>query len=601
MPVHLVHVTAHPTTYSSQDPRFRQLASTMNPNPTPTSPPSTSISECARADDDEDGSEGAGAASSSPFFCCIFPTWRRRRRGRGNVEWESDADESEARRWNETAKLPPPAKRGVDSCGRPLREDGGEGRRSYLTVREVEARMMRDGFCWYIIRRSPDCEEKRILYYLYGREFGGTLPRGERRLRIRQFIANAGAIDRMNRVLACVVGEADSTQNPTSANRYLWRKMQDKILCYGEFYEGAGVHTIFGENNLFPFIMVLQKSKNCFINAPITQVNYMVTLNSIHETGKPAVADFSESEAKGIATVEPVDASRYIRHRFSNDDLEGRVVGNEGGSSKSVLQDLLGDGDNRDFEEYKIPAKDRGRREAVSRIVVEALKKYGPALLPCFNMTSILALRRRHPEPSGSTLVYMPSFDVVQDEADALTYNAVGACEGDDAATRATKIAFFEEVNGTSEASTLLSPASSGNTEHDEPRPPAIASPSSSNSQVQSEGDDAEEAAVVPAAYHAMVVIGSRFDGIKHWFLIQNSWRTMPLLEMSDEFLAKYQGEPLVFVTRNVSAVSLRTVLSSRSCVFYECSLGDDGGDKKLEAYEEGDGANLSVKRACCN
>jgi hypothetical protein len=59
---------------------------------------------------------------------------------------------------------------------------------------------------------------------------------------------------------------------------------------------------------------------------------------------------------------------------------------------------------------------------------------------------------------------------------------------------------------------------------------------------------------------------------------------------MSDEFLAKYQGDMMVFVTRHVSAASLKAVLCSRSCVFYKCELGDDGGDKAPVACEEGAG-----------
>lgn len=546
--------------------------------------------------------EGEGL-DAAPHCCFLLPgMWLRQLLQRGaSAAAPVEDPESEPRLWREKTKLASPAKR-VDSYGRPLLEEGeedGASGRCYLTVREVEARMIRDGFCWYIAR-SPDCEEKRILYYLYGREFGWKLPRGERRVRIRRFVANAGTVARMNRVLACVVGGSvsaaeDSASDPTRANRCLWRKMQETIMCYREFYETCmyPVSTIFcqnSKNNIFPYIMILQESKACYITASATLVNYKVAMSKIPETGKTAATEeFSEAEAKEIATVEPVDTSRYIRHRFSNDDLERRVVGNEGGSSRLVLQDLLGYGDNKGFIEYKIPDCDTAEHEAVSRQVVEALNKYGPALLPCFDMTSILSLRGSNQDRVHKTVVYMPTFDVKKgvdgNEVDALEYKRIGFYEDEGAEARATKIDFFEDVNATRGTNKENSLASSGSNELDDSQPQAIASSSSSNSLVQSEN---EEAAEIPAAHHAMVVIGSRFDGMKNWFLVQNSWRTMPLLEMSDAFLAKYQGDNLVFVTRRVSAAALKGVLSSRSCVFYECAIGDDGGDKKVEALEDG-------------
>lgn len=69
----------------------------------------------------------------------------------------------------------------------------------------------------------------------------------------------------------------------------------------------------------------------------------------------------------------------------------------------------------------------------------------------------------------------------------------------------------------------------------------------------------------------------------KYWFLLQNTWKTMPLLEVSAEYLlhhlARIDGQ-LVFVVGELEAIP--TALGISHSLYVEDSF-DDGGEEEEE------------------
>jgi hypothetical protein len=507
---------------------------------------------------------------------------------------------------------------------------GGERR---LPVSDVERRMRSDGYGKHVDDEEGsacDPDKRRIVCFLYGRELGKDLPREQRHEKIQRFIATADTIAQMNANLP-FVGSASGLLRlrnndggvQEENNCRLWRTMHELALRYEAYYNssppcccgtiferlcccivavrahknGSRCTTIF-RGGIIPYIQCLQASDQpCYIAAPITLMNYLLM-------------DATASAPTGHVVGPVVDVRRYIRHRYSNEGLlEGRVVANAGGSSISVLHDLVGSSSDEDFEFVGFVRacrsdddddEDRARvvRE-VSWYVVRLLTRYGAALVSRFDMTAIRQLRRDNPDPAdASSVVYMPSFDVVGGE-DAIRYTQLGMYN-DDPNIRAVVDGFersaneedpgANDVDGDESNNVAGASASSASTLPSQPVVVVVPA-------VVHEG-----ATTQPPAYHAMVLIGSRFDKKKakkkHWFLLQNSWRSLPLLEVSDAFLARHLEGRLVFVRRTIAAADLGPgLLSPHGRLYQECGF-DDGGDTRTGPLEDDDN---SGNRRCAS
>jgi hypothetical protein len=104
-----------------------------------------------------------------------------------------------------------------------------------------------------------------------------------------------------------------------------------------------------------------------------------------------------------------------------------------------------------------------------------------------------------------------------------------------------------------------------------------------------------------------VVLVGFRHDPTvddEHWFLLQNSWKGLPLLEVSSAFLAKHLKGSLIFVMGNVDVPASASMFARRDgdegdgcCLLHgECSYNDDGGDGFVieEEEDEDEGAAFS-------
>jgi hypothetical protein len=75
--------------------------------------------------------------------------------------------------------------------------------------------------------------------------------------------------------------------------------------------------------------------------------------------------------------------------------------------------------------------------------------------------------------------------------------------------------------------------------------------------------------------------------------VLQNSWRSLPLLEVSDAFLARHLEGQLVFVRRAITAADLGAGLLSThgGRLHQECGF-DDGGDTRTGPLEDDNSSN---------
>jgi hypothetical protein len=507
---------------------------------------------------------GAGACSGTMISCC-------RKKARRHGPKADDDIEPRTTLPNEPVSISNPP-------------SNSNSNRSSLPVAEVEKRMKKDGFAKYVTETSNEIDKRRIVSYLYGREMHWTLPRRQRVERIQAFLADGAIRERMNMVLAFFeLGSSSTPRRDGDPNRSrrqhrVWQRTQEKILRFeaGKGGVDAGF-TIFLKNGI-PYIQFLQeRSTSCYIAAPAALVSYL-----------RAIAELGNTNSTG--RVEPIDTHRYIRHRFTNDELERRVVGNHGGSSQDVLRDMVG---SSDFVMYGLPRWesineiDLHSRVAVSRKVVSFMTSHGPALVSSFDVKSVKILRASKDYPKDDNeIVYMPSFDVDSTGEDVLTYRNLGAY-GDDPSIK-KKIDAFESANEDSEKTHSAGGKSDGADVDrvDESKSKDTPSPSSLGG---------EGAADRP---HAMILIGSRSDDAdgqsKHWFLLQNSWESMPVLEVSYSFMARHlnKGDP-VFVRRDVTAKTAAGIasgaVSTVAGLHHECNL-DDGGEEAEDLIEEGPG-----------
>jgi hypothetical protein len=475
---------------------------------------------------------GTGSASSSRWR----PPWRRR------PEAADDDDVRLKREWAKIDGMSPPKKPGGVS----------------LPVAVVERRMRSDGYRRYVAApgagRTCDQEERRIAYYyLYGRGVGWEVPRRQRKELIESFVGNPKAAARMKRYLAYDThGSAYSMHSGglwrSRAQHALWRKGQEVVLWYESPADpraaGGGGSTILHRGSRrMPYLQLHQGSHTCYLASAFLLVKYNVNLSKLPSQGDDATADESAKSFKA----EHLDTNRYIRHRFDNDMLKRRVVDDVGGSSKTVLKELVGSG--HELESVQFP---KTRRPAIlaatSQIVAELLPLHGPALVPCFSMTKVRQLLDESLEEEGDEgVIRLPAFDFHRGVG-TLAYRELG--KYGESQEFETILNGFESANGGSAHSEDGSVVR--NLNHNR----------RSQSPVPPRGGDSEavpppsERAGGPSS-HAMVLIGCRRDPAvkgKSWFLLQNPWKGLPLLEVSQAFMAQEMTGKLEFVMGDVSA-----------------------------------------------
>lgn len=221
-----------------------------------------------------------------------------------------------------------------------------------LTIEQVKEKLKEDNLEKYI-KEDNQSDNKKIVYYLYGREFLFDKNKKERTETIGKFLLG----EPKKRMLLIVHSDHDST--PLN-DRYkvLYQKA---VLRYSDQTRAI---TIFEKR--IPFVGRIQASCNCYLNAVSTFMGYKVAFSN------------KETDTNLIAC--SVDISKLVRYNFNDEELVARVVDNKGGSSICWLNFLChGNKKNRNFS---LPADSI---QTFPEHVGKYLGKFGPAPVTKFS------------------------------------------------------------------------------------------------------------------------------------------------------------------------------------------------------------------------
>lgn len=376
-------------------------------------------------------------------------------------------------------------------------------------------------------------------------------PLQERVDAILEFLTGAAK----NRMLDVIRNHHDE-HTGNRALRALWLENQLSVLRYEQQENAKSIMS----GKRFPYVSHFQSSKNCYVHAASATVGYKVAFGQ------------KESNLK----VASVDVPRLIRHSYHDAKLKGRVIDDKGGSSASLLRDLIHESGCR-LGQLTVPAF--GKR--VERVACD-IDEYGPALVRRFTVDAFFRSKRN--ETAGnedSDEIFIHQFDRVHGK-DAHKFLSLGKSTEEELQT----VKQIEEAN--------LLPAEAGCTDTGN-IPSIVALASTETTESSSQGfldqveDDEEE---TKDGLHAMVVIGYRFEmgdsgQKKYWFLLQNTWKKMPLLEVSAEYLSHHLSSvdgQLVFVEGELKAIP--TTLGISRSLYVETSF-DDGGEEEEEEVDD--------------
>jgi hypothetical protein len=449
-----------------------------------------------------------------------------------------------------------------------------------LSVPEVEERLKRDGMGAFLLHDGSatadascgdvehDVDDKRIVYYLYGREFlwDEEVSIADRVARIKSFL-EAGAKQRLLHVLT---RQPDQAKNPDRS----WKSAQAKALRYGALENSF---TIFMDRTI-PLVLKLQASTTCFLAATTTALGY--------RAGPHHGARAGNAGGGGAAIGTSLDAAQYVRHRMSNDMLEQLVVKNEGGSSLGVLTDVVGDANIVCVAFNKASRPGRPPLERSSQDLITNLGDYGAGLVSNFDVSSLVSLWTDYQQSWGvdrdEEATHLVTLDRVVEAGESLnilTTRDLGEITQDE----------LKYINSVAQANQGLEDSGTYGDEDAKRKPkrPKTAQVSRAGEVAHRTIQNVEDESTDSPMYHAMVLVGYRCetvtsddgsDATTFWFLLQNSWESLPLLEVSASFFARFHAPKAQGMTHFVVHFREPDDRNLLHGVKFECNI-DDGGD----------------------
>ena len=425
-----------------------------------------------------------------------------------------------------------------------------------VALADVEQQMMMDGMQRFIYDGNntgePCSTEQAIVYFLYVTQFAFKVEKDKRVARVMRFLGTAGAEERMKYMITPEDMDHHAVTNPEELRRQ-WAYGQKAVLRY-ENQDNA--RTIFMEKDI-PYTEIHQKSKSCYLHAVVAFLTNKVAFDS------PTSNDF---KARALG------ASTFIRRNLRGKRLELRMVENKGGSSRNMLEEII----CQTLSSLK-------PREEDEDISARFLNRFGPALVSRFRVDSHFRSKKNEaPQNAGEN--YIHQFDIVDGdskhklfwlgestEAERLVFRQIEDANGFSPTSdqnKDQKLASSASVPGLSTASELSDDGESG--------------------ESMDEADDMEE---TYGGLHAMIAIGHRFETDvsgkkKYWFLLQNTWKKMPLIEMSAKYLVDHLDRcgALYFFTHKLRPMP--TSFNFCGGLIQEGSF-DDGGEEDEEVEDE--------------
>mmetsp|Transcript_5649 Transcript_5649/g.11707 ORF Transcript_5649/g.11707 Transcript_5649/m.11707 type:complete len:517 (-) Transcript_5649:215-1765(-) len=387
--------------------------------------------------------------------------------------------------WNKKLNMSPPRKK-VD--GKPMKEEA--------SLDEVERAMHEDGMDRYLLHGDEQPSDlKKIVYFLYGIEYCKNTIQQERVEKIEKFL-HGEAKDRMMDLL-----KKDSDVSNSSENLPLWNKVQAVVLCYGN---QNGALTIFDGKNI-PVVMRTQATKNCYQHATGSTVGYTIAF----------------MKGDNEHTIHTVDVAKAMRHYYDDRKLELRILENKGGVSEQLLRSMVAD-KGLDIGITLSPD--------VLQLAHFYLRTRGPALVSRFSTDDFF--KSTTGDYFANEKYHIPQFDRVNNQ-DTQRFLELGVLSED----QEKAVTTMKEKNMKLEG-----------VEGDAPSPgiPIRAVSHSFSSESHENGSETDSIHKGAVGLHAMTLIGGRKDDSGNvWFLLQNTWASLPVFEASESYLAhhlRHQG-----------------------------------------------------------
>jgi len=359
---------------------------------------------------------------------------------------------------------------------------------------DVEKMMRDDGLDNYVLKSGAKAtDENIIVYYLYGVEFCKDKDATTRVKEVMSFLAGENVKKRMMDFL-----KKDSDMSQCIQNLEAWRQVQGVILCYQEM---EGSKTIFDDRNM-PVSMRTQATKNCYQHATGGTVGYKIAFD----------------KGNNDHMVHTVDVPKFMRRYYDERKLKKRVLENKGGKSQGLMKSMV-DGTGLKLGSTLDPDDVQDRPHTV----IEMVSEKGPALISRFRTDHLFKSQKTgYSSPGGSYRIHQ--FDRVNNKD---THD------------------FFDLGRLTHEAKSILTAMETRNKKLQEEGNSSLIVPgvslSSDSHESHESGTTVESEAVFEGAagLHAMILIGYRKEASgKTWYLVQNTWKFMPVFEASPTFLA---------------------------------------------------------------
>jgi hypothetical protein len=232
--------------------------------------------------------------------------------------------------------------------------------------------------------------ERRMLEFLYGREFESDASPEVRVKRMIEFIADRRTKWRFRQVL-----------NDSEQHMDRWLYNQILVLLYGKL---RGANTIFMGREI-ALVYRVQSSRNCYLHSVATLLGYKLAW----------------SKARNGYVAVSVDVGKYVRSCFDNEMLYNRVVKNEGAYTKQCVVAMAGE-ENVEYHCIRLC------RDGKGAFLASELAELGPAVISNFQADEFFHASFVLPEEGSFVL---PQFDTVDAPAAELKAMAIALTTAD--------------------------------------------------------------------------------------------------------------------------------------------------------------------------
>jgi hypothetical protein len=406
------------------------------------------------------------------------------------------------------------------------------------------------------IWESGKDDEKKILVFLYSRGFHKNTTKPIRCGYVKQMLQ--GGVIR-ERILQVIKADGDIDRSSIAEWQLLFVRA---CLTLHRYFQQDGATGFIPDMSSLTLFLRYQKHGSCFLQAACVTISYMIQSHG--------------------QLIPPADASRLIRHEYKDEQLFKYIVEDTGGDSCAILQIL-----EKKFFECDFPTSNfdsySGASLLESKHYISAVEMIGqgPGLVSKFGIPdNFHCLRADGDELPGiarftewnEAATFVP-LDSPGDEKSIemekiLTKMWQKSCVAakpttspvnpDDLTIAMTESISFEEGNidnrsgahsdSQGDASLCGSEDSSCGSEDSScgSEDSSCGSEDSSCESEDSTEEDSEAGEGDGIQLHAMVLLGIHVVGDETFWVMQNSWATLQIIEMSTQYLAA-SGARLVF------------------------------------------------------